>query len=175
MVAVTPTGVKALGAFKVSWVATMANQAAPTNAEIIAGTSLDISCYLLADGLTRTVSTNKGNPQRRLCTRIQYEANGITTYSLSDLHYIVNPQGAAATTAMLAYEKLVPGTSGYLVVRLGPDPIATDWAVGQFVEVWPVNLGDRMITGDPTNEFEEFYVQQSVAVTGPRTERVATV
>lgn len=175
MVATSPTGVKTLGAFKVSWVATMANAAAPTNAEVIAGTSLDISCFLLADGFTRTVSTNKGNPPRRLCTRIQYEANGITTYSISDLHYIVNPQGAAATTAMLAYEKLVPGTSGYFVARLGPDPVATDWAVGQFVEVWPVQLGDRMIDGDPTDEFSEFFVNQSVAVTNARTERVALV
>ncbi len=173
MAAVSPTGVKTLGAFKVSWVATIANIAAPTNTEVTAGTALDISCYLLADGLTRTVTTNKGNAQRRLCTRIQYEANGITTYSLSDLHYIVNPQGAALATSMLAYEKLVPGTSGYFVVRLGLDPVSTDWAVGQFVEVWPVTLGDRMIDGDPTDEFSEFFVTQSVAVTGARTERVA--
>lgn len=173
MVAVTPTGTKTLGAYKVSWVATMASITAPTNAEVIAGTSLDVSCYLLADGLTRTVTTNKGNAQRRLCTRVQQEANGVTTYSLSDAHYIVNPQGAAATTPMLAYEKLVPGTSGYFVFRLGLDPIATDWAVGQFVEVWPVQLADRMIDGDPTDEFSDFFVNQAVAVTGVRTERVA--
>lgn len=173
MVAVSPTGVKTLGAFKVSWVPTISNLAAPTNAEVIAAGSLDISCYLLADGLTRSVTTNKGNSQRRLCTRVQYESNGISTYSLSDAHYIVNPQGAAASTPMLAYEKLVPGTSGYFVFRLGIDPVATDWAVGQFVEVWPVQLGERMIDGDPTDEFTEFFATQSAAVTNTRTERVA--
>jgi len=175
MVAVSPTGVKTQGAVKVSFVPTIASPAAPTNAEVIAAGSLDISCYLLADGLPRTVDNAKGNPPRRLCTTKQYEQLGSTTFSIGDIHYIVDPQGAAASTGMKAWEKLTPGTTGYFVVRLGIDPVATDWATGQFVEVWPVKLGNRMIDGDPTDEFAEFFVTQAVAVTADRTERVALV
>lgn len=175
MVAVSPTGVKTQGNVKVQFVITMANIAAPTNTEVTAGTALDVSCYLLADGFARSVTTNKGNAPRRLCTKKQFEQFGSTTYSIADLHYIMDPQGAAASTGVKAWEKLTPGQAGYFVVRLGIDPVVTDWAVGQFVEVWPVTLGERMIDGDPTDEFAEFYATQSVITTANRTERVALV
>ena len=172
MAVVFPTGVKAQGAIKVAFVPTIAG-AAPTVAEVTAVGALDLSCFLTAEGWSPSVDTAKGNPPRRLCTTKQYEQFGSTTYSLADLSYVVNPQGAAASNGLLAYEKLTPGTSGYFVARYGLNSRTVDFASGQFVEVWPVTLGERLIIGDPSDEFSEFMVQQSVIVTADRTERVA--
>lgn len=173
MPVISPTGVKAQGNVKVQWVPTIASQAAPTNAEVIAAGSLDISCYLLSEGWTPSIDNAKGTSPRRLCSKVLYEQFGNTTYGLGDLQYIYNPQGVALSNDMKAYEKLVPGTAGYFVVRLGLDGVAVDWAVGQFAEVWPVRLGERLPVFDPGDEFAEIAVQQAVIVTGARTERVA--
>jgi hypothetical protein len=86
---------------------------------------------------------------------------------------VVNPQGAAATSGLLAWEKLTPGTSGYFVTRYGLNARETDFTAAQFVDVWPITLGERLIVGDPADEFSEFMVQQSVIVTADRAERVA--
>jgi hypothetical protein len=173
MTVVFPTGVKAQGNIKVSWVPTFTNYLAPTVAQVTATGSLDLSCFLHSDGFNPTVDSNKGNPPRRLCTKKQYEQFGSTTYSLADLSYVVDPQGVALSNPMLAYEKLIPGTAGFFAVRNGLDAQLVDWTAGQFVSVWPVTLGDRLIMGDPTDEFAEFTVSQSVIVTADRAERVA--
>lgn len=175
MVAVYPAGTKVQGAIKVLWVPTVANIAAPKLTEANAAGSLDISCFLSAGSFSPTVEQAKGTSPARLCTRDQFEQFGKTTYSMSDLVYVYNPQGAAQSNGMLAYEKLIPGTSGFFFARFGLDATTTDFAIGQFISVWPVTLGDRNEGGDTTDEFAEFLVTQPVIVTGPRTARVALV
>lgn len=175
MPVISPAGVKAQGNIKVSWVPTIASQSAPTNAEVIAAGSLDVSCYLSSEGWSPSIDSAKGTAPRRLCSRVIYEQFGNTTYSLADLMYVYGPQGAALSDPMKAYEKLIPGTAGFFVARLGLDGTTVDYAVGQFVEVWPVRLGERLNVFDAADEFAEIMVQQSVIVTGPRTERVALV
>ena len=173
MPVISPAGVKAQGNVKLQWVPTIASVTAPTLAEVNAAGSLDLSCFMTAEGWAPSVDTAKGTSTRRLCSKQLYEQFGTTTYSLSDLSYIYNPQGTANTDPMRAYEKLVPGTAGYFVARLGLDGITVEWAAGQFVSVWPVRLGERLETLDPTDEFAEILITQSVIVTGARTERVA--
>ena len=173
MPVISPAGVKAQGNVKLQWVATIADINNPTVAEITAGTALDISCFMAAEGWAPSIDAAKGTSTRRLCSKQLYEQFGNTTYSLADLSYVYNPQGAAASDAMKAYEKLVPGTSGYFVVRLGLDAVTVDWAATQFVSVWPVTLGERLEVMDPSDEFSEILVSQSVIVTSPRAERVA--
>lgn len=173
MAPVFSTGVKSQGNIKINWVPTYVSYLAPKVTETNAAGSLDLSCYLT--GWAPSISQNKGTAPNRLCTTIEYEQFGLTSLTIADLMYHVTPQGAALSNGMLAYEKLIPGTSGYFQERLGLNAITSDWAIGQFVSVWPVTLGDRLIMGDPTDEFAEFMVTQAVIVTGPRVERVALV
>jgi hypothetical protein len=173
MAVVFPTGVKAQGNIKVAFVPAIADADAPTTAEVTATGALDLSCFLTAEGFSPSVETAKGNPPRRLCTTKQYEQFGSTTYSLADLSYVVTPQGVAESNGVLAWEKLTPNTSGFFVTRYGLNAREVDFTSGQFVDVWPVTLGERLIVGDPADEFAEFMVTQSVIVTGDRTERVA--
>jgi hypothetical protein len=175
MVAVSPVGVKAQGNIKLSWVPAFVSYLAPKLTELNAAGSLDLSCFMASDGWNPSIETAKGTSTRRLCTRQQYEQFGQTTSSLGDLSYIVDPQGAALSNGQLAWEKLVPFTSGYFTVRMGTDATTVDYAVGQWFEVWPVTLGTRLIQGDPSDEFAEFLVSQSVIVTGATVSRVALV
>jgi hypothetical protein len=173
MPVITPTGVKVQGNIKVSYVPTLASQSAPTATEVNAAGSLDISCYLSSEGWAPSIDNAKGSAPRRLCSKVIYEQFGNTTYSLGDLMYVYNPQGVALSNDMKAYEKLLPDAAGFFVVRLGSDAISVDFAATQFVEVWPVRLGQRLPVFDPADEFAEFMIQQAVIVTGARTERVA--
>ena len=47
---INPTGVGVQGNYKVVWVETLTSLTSPSAAEINAGTSLDVSYYLYADG-----------------------------------------------------------------------------------------------------------------------------
>ncbi len=82
MTAVLTTGVKAQGNIKLNWVTTIA---APTTAVTVAeiNAGVDISCYMMADGWAPSIDSNRGNTPARLCTTIQFEQFGNTTYSVT--------------------------------------------------------------------------------------------
>lgn len=170
---VIPAGVKVQGSLNVKWVTTMAlGGTAASLAEINAASSKEIADFLTtwAPGINQ----NKGNPPRRIGSTVQFEQFGNVTYSLGDLSYMYTPQGAALSAGLKAWEALTPGLSGYFVERQGIDS-ATAFAIGQFVSVWPVTLGQRLPAGDPTDEFAEYMVTQPVIVPSNRTERIAIV
>ena len=169
---VFPAGVRVQGNGKLQWVPTVASISVASLAEINAAGSLDVSGYFDAAGWQPGINQNKGNPPRRLASTVQFEQFGNVTFSLGDLQYMFTPQGATASTGQLAYEKLTPGSSGFFVVRDGLDA-NTAFAIGQFVAIWPVTLGQRLPSGDSSDEFAEYMVTQPVIVTGLRTERVA--
>ena len=64
--------------------------------------------------------------------------------------YVYTPQAAAAAANNAAFEKLVPGTAGYFVVRRALAYEAAN-AIGQFVSVYGATLGGRAEVGDTTN------------------------
>lgn len=169
---VIPSGVKVQGNTRVQWVPTIANVAVASLAEINGASTLDVSGYLTAPGWAPAINQNKGNPPRRLGSTVQFEQFGNVTYSLGDLTYMYNPQGAALSTGVKAFEAFVPGVNGYFVERLGMDA-STALALTQFVAIWPVTLGQRLPSGDVTDEFAEYMVVQPVIVPNVRTERVA--
>lgn len=171
MAAVLTTGVKAQGNTKLNFVTTLASGSAATVTEVNAGT--DLSCYLMGTGWNPAVNNNRGNTPPRLCTTIQFEQFGNTTYSIGDIVYSWQPQAAASTDGVKAWEILVPGTSGYFIERQGLNATTSNWTAGQFVTIWPVVLGQRVSAGDPTDEFAEFAVTQGVAVTAAPVTRVA--
>ena len=156
-----PTGVTSNGTVQVHWVPTLTDPNAPSLAELGAAGALDISCYLTADGLSlsadETTTTN-----RRLCSKQEYTIGGTITWSIGALRYVWDPQGLYADTHN-AYEALVPGTAGYLVVRWGKDA-EEPLAAGDVVDVFAVTLGEQVPQTPEANS--ELYVTQVPNVTG---------
>lgn len=164
MTVVFPEAVKAQGNVSVTVVQTIANTAAPSLAtEINAVSSVNVSCYLYSGGVG-TSSTNKGEAPRRLCSTDTFQQFGNTSYDVSDLSYLYDPQGDDADEANEAKAALTEGTDVYLVVRKGLDAKDTAYAASQKVDIWHVRLGpqNRATTGD--GEFDEFAITQPVIV-----------
>lgn len=176
MTVIMPEGVPVLGNTAVKWVAAIADVDAPTATEVNAAApaTLDLSCYLLADGWDPTHDVAKGAAPRRLCQRVQFERFSSTTLQLSDLQYIIDPQGAAGSDGKKAYEALGEGLNGYLVERLGLDARTDAWAAGDFVNVIPATLGPPLIVGG-SDENGDYTVMQPVSVRSARVDNVELV
>jgi hypothetical protein len=174
---IRPASAVAYGNEKTAFVLTFTNYLAPTAAEVIAASALDISCTLF-DSFTRpTQNTNQVTKAARSCDTILYQTIGNTTYTGGELRYQINPQATAATGPKLTWEKLggaAGGVSGFVVSRLAV-PVNTDFAAGQFVTVWPVLLGPGLITTEGDAESKEAAVTQTYAITGPPAPLVALV
>lgn len=167
MTVVFPEATKVQGNTSVTVVQTVADTAAPKLAtEINAASSVNVSCFLYSGGVG-TSSTNKGEAPRRLCTTETFQQFGNTTYEITDLMYVYDPQGDDADPANEAKAALTEGTDVYLVVRKGLDAQSSAYATTQKVDVWHVRLGpqNRGATGD--GEFDEFAITQSVIVLSP--------
>lgn len=119
------------GMIKVSFVPTIASIAAPTTAELNAGTSLED--VLAADGLSISSDTASVDTSKLSSTSTS-QIVGRSTFSLS-IKYV---RGTAATAVETAMSR---GANGYLVVRR--DVVATTaWAAAQKVEVYPCQVAD---------------------------------
>ncbi len=146
------------GNVKVAWVPAIANTAAPTVAEVTAVGALDVSCYLTADGWVPGMDETTISDER-LCTQATFERPGRYQRTLSS-RYVENPGDA---TYNKAYEKFVPYTNGFFVVRRGP---AYDVAFDEddLVQVWPVQVGQRSPLPPEANSVLK--VEQKMHVTG---------
>ena len=148
---INPGSSKAFGREKWIFVPTIANTSAPTTAELTGASALDVSCYLFDPNFTRpSQNTNTVTKTRRVCDTVQYSQIGITQFSGGELTYAFDPQAAALSNGKKAWEKFGSGavsatTSGYLVRRNGID-VNTDIAAGQFVDVFPAEIGPGMPT-----------------------------
>lgn len=167
MTVLFPEATKSSGNTSVVVVQTMANMAAPDlSSEINAASSVNVSCFLYGD-FSPTVTTNKGEAPRRLCTTQVFEQFGTTTYSVGDLQYVYDPQAASSTNDNKALAALAENSEVYLVVRRGLSAQNTALAAGQYVDVWHVRLGpqNRTTTGD--GDFDELAITQSVIALEP--------
>lgn len=170
-----PDAVKVQGNTSVTVVQTIANINAPDlSSEINAVSSVNVSCFLYSGGVG-TSTTNKGEAPRRLCTTQTFQQFGNTSYEVTDLMYVYDPQLDDADDANAAKAALAEGSEVYLVIRKGLDAQNTAHAVGQKVDVWHVRLGpqNRGVTGD--GEFDEFAIVQSVIALNPPAQDVAIV
>jgi hypothetical protein len=122
------------GQIKVTYVPSIADIAAPTVAELTAGT--DFECLITADGLNPS-SDEDTVAIPKLCQTINAQAPGRTTYGF-DLTFVRQEDEADDT----AWSTLLRGTEGFLVVRYG---IAHDtaYAAAQSVQVYPGRCGER--------------------------------
>lgn len=163
---IRPASTKAYGREKWAFVPAIANVTAPALTEVNAASALDISCYLFADSGKPAQSTNRATKTRRVCDTVQYEQIGDTSVTGGELSYAVDPQASAGSDGKKALEKLAEGTTGFLVRRLGI-AVATDFAAGQFVDVFPIEVGPPMPTTVGDGEASEVGITQTFAVTGP--------
>lgn len=168
MTIIFPEGVRVRGKTTLLWCAAIADPTAPSLATDLTGAgTLDISCFVYADSWNPAQEQNKGEAPLRLCTDVTIDQFGNRKYTLPDLSYIIDPQGAAASDGVKAFETLVPDTTGFIVERLGLSAQTAALAIGQFVNVWPVQLGAQLQTGDRSDEFAEFTVMQPIRVSDP--------
>lgn len=130
-----PASVVSDGMVKVAWVLSIANPAAPTQAELTAGTVLDLSCYLTDQGWAPALSEDTVTDPR-LCSTQTFTRPGRNQTTLP-LVYVYNPDNPTQDEARLA---LTNRATGYLVARWGVD-YAGAFATGDIVDVYPVQLG----------------------------------
>lgn len=159
-----PASSKAYGNEKWSYVASIANINTPLASEVTAGSSLDFTCYAFGSMGRPNQTTNRVKRERRICDTSQYEQIGDTDYEGGDVIYSFDPQGAAASTGVKVWEKFPAGTVGYFVRRMGL-PVSTDFAVGQFVDVFPVEIGPGMPTTVGDGESAENAAVNTYAIT----------
>ena len=173
---VKPRKVQANGKTSYWLVPTIADIAAPTALEVNAATGLNLSCTLLKDFEGPSATTSKVELSQFLCETESYEANDTTTVSIPDIVGGFDPQAASASDDKEAFEFLRDGFTGYLVRRQGvvaDDATSGDAAVGQFVDVIPVEIS-QAIPGQSSNGADGIFTfSASVSVTGPSEWNVA--
>jgi hypothetical protein len=145
------------GNVKVAWVVTIANTTAPTAAELTAGSVVDVSCYLTADGFTPALDEQVIIDQR-LCDTATFEKPGRAQRSLN-VRYIDNSNTALAN---VAFTTLIPNLAGFFVVRRGMT-YTTAFAAAQKVDVWPVQCGQY--SDEPPEANSVLKVAQKMFVT----------
>lgn len=166
-----PESVPAEGNVKVLWAPVLADPAAPTVAELDAGT--DISCYLMPDWEGPTAEQNKV-AQRRFCSKQSFDVLGRTAWTISQLEYTYDPQGEANDEANLVYTALKEGNTGHLVIGYGIDP-ARDFAAGDTVDTFPVATGVQVGRTTGEDEGSPLTIRQELAVSGLRRAAVKVV
>lgn len=137
------------------WVPSIANIAAPTVAELNAGT--DLSCFITKDGVTEPNSQNM-TPAAALCERFDAERVGSFGGQLTLKMYRDDVDADDD-----AYNLIVYGTVGFVVIRWGPTH-ATAWAAAQKVRVFPAEMHEPVMNDSAANTMATF--NATMAVTG---------
>lgn len=167
MTVVYPEGTPTLGTTSVWAIVAIADEEAPKLAtEINAVTSVNASCYLFPEGWNPGASTARGTKKPRLCSKSVIEQLNRTTYTIGDLQYIYDPQGADSDPNNELKELLVEGTEIYLLERIGLDAEDDAPTVAERTVSHHVRLGPQIKSGDRTDENGEYFITQAVAYIG---------
>lgn len=163
MTAVYPEGTPTLGNTRVTAVVAIADMTAPKVAtELNAATSVDLSCYLYAEGWSPSGTQAKQTKKRRLCTRRDVESLHTVTYTIGALRYTHDPQAPDSATGNEARELLQQGMKVYLSERQGKDAVDEPNVVGDRFRSHYLELGEQFESAD-TDENGEYYIMQEVA------------
>lgn len=160
-----PDPTKIFGRENWIFVPTIANKTAPTALEVNAASALDVTRIAFADTGRPAQTTNRATAPRRLGDTKTYEFIGESSVTGGDMTYAFADQAAAASDGKKLYEKIPAGTTGYLVERKGVAR-ATTPAVGQFVNVYPVEFGPSFPSQNGDGEGAESAMTAAFAVTG---------
>jgi len=129
----------------------VADKAAPTSAELTAGTNL--TSFLISLN-----ASTQGNtvPTPDISTLFETSIPGTVQASLTGDFY-------RDDTTDTAWETLPRSTSGFFVVqRFGADPDGADPTTGDSVEVWPIMVVSRTMSNMSNNTAETFTVTCSI-------------
>lgn len=137
---------------RVVWCTSIANTAAPTVAELNAGTNL--TTFVPKDGVRPGGAQNTVDGGD---ITTQFEGKSIGTYS-EDFELMLYRDDTADTAWTLA----VVNTAGFLVVRRLV-PYATAWTAGQKVEVRTAQMGQKLMQNSAANENQKFALKFAVA------------
>ena len=165
---IRPAGTKAYLRKKIVFVPTGTyNPDTPSLAILNAASALDVTKMFFESSSNPSQSTNLARAPKRVGDGESYEFVGESTASIGEVRYSFNPQGAALSDGVKAFEKFPAGTTGFLVYRYGLDRDA-DLATGQFVTSYPVEFGAQQETEEGDGEGAEVAIVQTVAQTGPK-------
>ncbi|KAB2807986.1 hypothetical protein F9L07_25285 [Pimelobacter simplex] len=137
----------------------------PKVTELNAASGFNLSCSLFGEQGDPTSNQEKVTLPRVLCQTQQFEVNGAVTYAMPDLIVSFDPQGAAASNGKKAWETMVDGIAGFLWRRQGVTA-TTDIAVGQFVDIIPVQLGIKTPGKTGTGADGVYSFTQGASITG---------
>lgn len=139
------------GKIKVSFVPTISNTAAPTTAELNAGTALQT--YLTPDGLDITPNESEVD------ATVLSSTFDLTTPGRLKFDITLTGKKQAQGDADTVHDALDSrSTSGYLVVRRGSSE-STAWAASNKVEVYPVTTGQMVYPTGAANELQTWQVK----------------
>ena len=149
----------------------------PKITEVNAAGGLNVSCYLLADREDLTTETERVTLARLLCETSTTEGLGEQKWSLSDLMFAMDPQGAASSDSKKAWALFKDGATGFLVRRQGvkADTDTPEVTVGQFVDVFQVVVGKATPGRNETGSSGIYVGTAPVALTATPAFNVATV
>lgn len=141
------------GKIKIYFVPTISNIAAPTVAQLNAGT--DLSSFITKDGLT--VPADQNNVDVAVLSDT-FDAQVVGSFGgaieLTGVRHVADADDDFWNLA--AY-----GLTGYLVIRRGP-PTATAWAATQKVEVYPMQFHQPVPAQTGGNTVGQFTVSAPV-------------
>lgn len=170
----TVDGVSTQGAETVLYVPTLANPATPKMTEIgpSVTTCLNLGYALRGFG---PGGDQGSSDDIRLASTVTYENPGRFKPTLDDITYVYDPQAPTATPSNKHFETLKDGVKGYLIDRRGL-PATTALAIGQFVDVYPVQFGkQRPVAIDPSAEGGKFEIIQKPFIIGAPQYNVAVI
>lgn len=162
---IKPALKQALGMESWGFVTAVANIQTPVLTELNAVGGFNLSCSVFGDQEGITGTTEKVSLPRLLCEKSTYQVNGETTFEFADLMISFQPQAASGSDGKKAWETLTDGITGFLWHRQDVAASA-DLAVGQFVDVIPVQLGTKIPGKTSTGSDGVFAFTQPASITG---------
>lgn len=140
------------GNIKVTWAPSVANIAAPTVAELTAGSAVDLECLITLDGLDIKGETASVD-NTALCSTDDTEEPGRVSYTID-----ITAKRKDNSSEDKAWNTLTDRALGNLVVRRST-AATTAWAVGQPCEVYPVRAGRPIMNAPEKNSAQKFQVK----------------
>lgn len=165
MVAIKPPLVRSFGNDSWFWVPAIADTDSPTLLEINAATGYNLSCQVFGDQGQPDATTAKVQLPRLNCETETYEVNGETNHTAPDFMVSFQPQAAAASDGKKAWEAMTDLEAGFLVRRQGK-AATTDPAAGEFVDIWPAQLGVKVPTRTSADAGGVYAFKVGVSITG---------
>lgn len=137
------------GNTRVAFVAAISNQASPTTVELALGILLQT--VITADGLVGLEATTAEVDTTSLASTFDTKTIGRDSFSGTMLR--IKKQTGTDT----AYDTLVRGTTGFVVVRR--DIVeTTGWVAAQKVEVYPIICGQKKLLPPESNSVRRYEV-----------------